>query len=175
MNCPNCGADLPEGSTFCSICQSPVGDAQSAVNDALFNGAPVYAAEPAKKKAPVLGIVIGIVAIVAIAFLLIFFVLGGRYNGTYMLDSMSADGMTITADDLSAFGMTNFGIKISFGKCEFVGGEDYGFDEAGTSKIKISGGKVTITDTDGTTATGTFDGDSFTIEESGVSMTFKKD
>ena len=84
-----------------------------------------------------------------ILFLLIFFVLGGRYNGTYMLDSMSADGMTITADDLSAFGMTNFGIKISFGKCEFVGGEDYGFDEAGTSKIKISGGKVTITDTDG--------------------------
>ena len=171
MNCPNCGADLPEGAQFCSICQQPIaGPAGASVNDQLFNAAPTYDAAP-KKKTPVVGIVIGVVAALAIAFVLVFFVLGARYNGTYMLESMSYGGMTMTASDL---GMDDIGLKVSFGKCEFVGGESLGLDAYGKSKIKFTSDSVTITDSDGTEATGDFDGSSFTLEIEGVEMTFSK-
>ena len=78
MNCPNCGADLPEGTQFCSICQQPiVGSAGASVNNQLFNTAPAYDVAP-KKKTPVVGIVIGVIAALAIAFVLVFFVLGSK-------------------------------------------------------------------------------------------------
>lgn len=172
MNCPNCGADLPDGSTYCSICATPIQGNQPNVSDGLFNQSSAPAATP-KKSSPV-GIIIGVVAALVVVFLLGFFVLGGRYNGTYMLDTMSMEGMTISASDLAAFGMSDVGIKVSFGRCSFVGGESLGLGESGKSKIKFTSDSVTITDSDGTTATGSFDGKSFTIESSGVEMTFTK-
>lgn len=172
MNCPNCGADLPDGSTYCSICATPIQGSQPNVSDGLFNQSSTPAAAP-KKSSPV-GIIIGVVAALVVVFLLGFFVLGGRYNGTYMLDTMSMEGMTITASDLAAFGADDVGIKVSFGRCSFVGGESLGLGESGKSKIKFTSDSVTITDSDGTTATGSFDGKSFTIESNGVEMTFTK-
>lgn len=171
MNCPNCGADLPEGSTFCSVCQAPInGAATSPVNDALFNAAPTYAAGSAKKKAPVVGIVIGVIVALAALFCIGFFVLGGKHNGTYYLESMSYFGETLSASDL---GMDGVGLKVSFGKCEFVGAEDL-IGETGRSKIKFSGDEVTITDADGTTISGEVDGDSLILDASGVEMIFTK-
>lgn len=168
MNCPSCGADLPEGSAVCNVCQQPIAGAAN-VNDSLFNTAPTAVAP--KKKAPVVPIVIGVVAIAVIAFLLVYFVVGARYNGTYMLESMSYSGMTLTAEDL---GMEDVGLKVSFGKCEFVGGDDLGLSGYEKSKIKFTSDTVTITDGDGTEATGDFDGDSFTLDITGVEMTFSK-
>ena len=77
----------------------------------------------------------------------------------------------MTASDL---GMEDIGLKVSFGKCEFVGGEALGLDEYGKSKIKFTSDSVTITDSDGTEATGDFDGSSFTLEIDDVEMTFSK-
>ncbi len=169
MNCPNCGADLPEGSTFCSVCQAPI-NGSAPVNNAMYNAAPAYAAEPAKKKAPVVGIIIGVIVALAALFCIGFFVLGGKHNGTYYLESMSYMGETLYASDL---GMEGVGLKVSFGKCEFVGAEDL-LGETGRSKIKFSGDEVTITDTDGTSITGEVDGDSLILDASGVEMIFTK-
>lgn len=159
MNCPNCGADLPEGSSVCSVCSTPI------------NAAPAYAAEPAKKKPPIVSIVIGVIVVLAAVFCIGFFVLGGKYNGTYYLESMSYAGETLSASDL---GMDDVGLKVSFGKCEFVGADSLGLGDSGRSKIKFSGNTVTITDSDGTSISGDFDGDSFTLDASGVEMTFTK-
>lgn len=158
MNCPNCGADLPEGSTVCSVCSTPI------------NTAPAYEAAPAKKKAPVVPIVIAVVVVLA-AVLIGYFVINGKHNGTYYLESMSYAGTTMSASDL---GMTDVGIKVSFGRCEFVGGDELGLGDSGRSKIKFSDGTVTITDSDGTSISGDYDGDSFTLNASGVDMTFTK-
>lgn len=173
MNCPNCGADLPDGSTYCSICGAPIQGNQPNVGNAMFNQSGMPAAAPAKKSSPV-GIIIGAVAALVIVFLLGFFVLDGKYNGTYMLESMSMQGFTITEADLDSMGASDVGIKVSFGRCSFVGGESLGLGETGKSKIKFTSDSVTITDSDGTTATGSFDGKSFTIISSGVEMTFTK-
>lgn len=177
MNCPNCGADLPEQTEQCPICFTQItGAAGGSVNDALFNNAsPVYQPTP-KKKVPVLGIAIGVVLAAALAFVLVFFVLGGRYNGTYKFESMSTGGLTFTADDFSSYGydMSDVGIKVSFGKAEWVGGDELGLGDYGKSKIKFTSDTVTITDSDGTSVTGDFDGSSFVIEVEGVSMTFSK-
>ncbi len=159
MNCPNCGADLPEGSVVCSVCAAPI------------NAAPAYVAEPAKKKTPVVAIIIGVIVILAAVFCVGFFVLGGRHNGTYYLESMSYAGDTLSASDL---GMDSVGLKVSFGRVEFVGADDLGLGDSGKSKIKFSGDTVTITDSDGTTLSGDFDGDSITLDASGVEMIFTK-
>lgn len=173
MNCPNCGADLPDGSTYCSICATPIQGNQPNAGGAMYSQSGASAV-PTKKSSPV-GIIIGVVAALVVVFLLGYFVLGGKYNGTYMLDTMSMEGMTFSASDLAVFGMSDVGIKVSFGRCSFVGGDSLGLGDSGKSKIKFTSDSVTITDSDGTTATGSFDGKSFTIESSGVEMTFTKE
>lgn len=180
MNCPNCGAALPDGSTYCPICAMPIQGNQP--NGSMMFQQPA----PSRKKAALVGIIISAVVVLAITFLLGFFVLGGRYNGTYMLDpdckyngtymidSVSLGEWTLPASDLASFGMDDIGIKVSFDECSFVGGESLGLDSSDTSRIEFIGDTVIITDNDGTTAEGSLDGNSIIIESDGLLMKFTR-
>lgn len=180
MNCPNCGAALPEGSTYCSICAMPI---QESLSDGMmFQRQPA----PPRRRTALAGIIISAVVILAVTFLVSFFTLGGRYNGTYMLDpdcryngiymldTVSLGDMIMPASELASYGMSDIGIKVSFGRCSFVGSEALGLGNSGESRITFTDDTVTIIDSDGTTAEGSFDGSSFTIELSGLSMTFAR-
>lgn len=178
MNCPNCGTQLPDDATFCDTCGTAI-DAQPAnnVNDALFNNDTVaYTPAPAKKgKGGIIGIIVGVIALLAIAFVVTYFVLGGRYNGTYEFDSMSALGMTYTREEMEELSgeSLDMSLKITFTKCtldaDFVGYEE------GSAKIKIKGDEVTFIDDSGE-MTGTYDSaeKSITINAKGIEMKFIK-
>lgn len=184
MNCPNCGAELPEGSTWCAACGTALGDAQpqASVNDQLFSQTPVTpveAAVPAKKSST--GIIAAIVAVlVIVAAAAVVFLTVGKYNGTYKLSEVSAMGMTLSAEDFEEFSgqKLDMSLKVSFGKCKLSADmAELGVEGSGSCKIKIKGDKVTLT-ADGEDLEGTYDSKKKSITiiepESGVSMTFTK-
>lgn len=179
MNCPNCGTQLPDGTTFCTTCGSAL-DAQPAtnVNDALFNNAaPAYTPAPAKKgKGGVIGIIVGVIALLAIAFVLVYFVFNGRYNGTYEFDSMSAFGLTYTREEMEdLYGESlDISLKVTFTKCT-LDADALGYSGSGSAKIKFKGDEVTFIDGD-EEMTGTYDSKekSITISAEGVEMKFVK-
>ncbi len=177
MNCPNCGAELPEGSTWCAACGNAIDAQQSGgVNDALFSSAP--AAAPAKKsKAGV--IIAAVVAVVVIAVLAVVVLMkGGKYNGTYELSEVSAMGMTFTADEFEAMSGQKLDMQLTVkgSKCTLSADmADMGVQGNGSAKIKFSGDTVTIED-GGQTITGTYDSKekTITLNSQGVDMVFKK-
>ncbi|MDE6025640.1 MAG: zinc ribbon domain-containing protein [Lachnospiraceae bacterium] len=177
MNCPNCGAELPEGSTWCASCGNAI-DSQSSggASDALFSSTPTASA-PAKKSAagPIIAIV-AILAVIAVAAILV--VPKMKYNGTYELSEVSAMGMTWTAADFEEMSgqKLDMSLKVSFGKVELSADmADMGVEGSGTAKIKISGSKVTITE-NGQTLEGKYDSkaQTITLNAEGVDMVFKK-
>lgn len=180
MNCPNCGAELPEGSTWCAACGNAV-DSQPAggASDSLFSGAPAEA--PAKKSKA--GVIIAVVAVIAVIAVLAVVVLtrGGKYNGSYKLTSVSTYGMEFTVDQFEAMAGVELDMTLTVkgSKCELKVSQatadamGSGFT-SGTGKIKFDGTTVTI-ESDGT-LTGTYDPDAktITLTESGVDMVFTK-
>ena len=197
MNCPTCGADVPEGIAFCSSCGAqvpltPQPQQTYNVNDALFGGgqngsygynspygASTSAAQPAKKGAG--GIIAAIVAIVVIAaavFAVGFFVLGWRYNGTYEFVKAEAAGMTLTKEDLASYSGQNMemSLKISFGKATLKA-DALGYTGGGSAKVSFKGTKITFKD-----GSETMDGEYISSEKmitlteptSGVKLYFQK-
>lgn len=180
MNCPNCGNQLPDGTTFCTSCGTPLGAQQpvQSPSDALFNAEPAYTPAPAKKgKGSVIGIIIGVIALLAIAFVVAFFVLGGRYNGTYKFVSATAFGMEMTLADLEAeSGQTmEMSLEVTFGKCT-LNAKAIGLENSGSAKIKIKGDEVTFID-GSQEMSGSYDSSekSITINADGVELKFIKD
>lgn len=177
MNCPNCGAELPEGSTWCAACGNAVDAQQSGgVNDALFSSSPAGA--PAKKSN--VGAIIAVIAAVAVIAVLavVVFMKGGKYNGTYELSEVSVMGMTLTKDEFEQ----NFGqeldmtITVKGSKCTISANmSGMGVEGDGTAKIKFSGDTVTIEDSS-QTMTGKYDSSAktITLTSQGVDMVFKK-
>ena len=165
MNCPSCGADVPEGIVFCSTCgaQIPLSQPQPQpqqtynVNDALFGGAQnssygsPYGAStstitPAKKNTG--GVVAAIIAIVVIAVAVItvgFFVLGWRYNGTYKFSKVEILGMSYTVDQFNQETGQNYDmtLTLSFGKAT-IKADALGY--GGTARASFKGNKVTFKD-----------------------------
>lgn len=181
MNCPNCGAELPEGSTWCAACGNAI-DAQPAggAADSLFSGTPVAEAPAKKSKA---GLIVAVVAIVAVIAVLAVVVIlkGGKHNGTYKLTSLSAYGMEFSVDQFESMAgvKVDMTLTVKGSKCELKVSKETaeamgsGFT-SGTGKIKFDGDKVTI-ESDGT-LTGTYDADAktITLSASGVDMVFTK-
>lgn len=113
MNCSNCGCEIPAGQTFCSYCGTPApadmgmqgtyGGTQP--YDQMYNQsyAQPYETAPAKgnKKALIIGLIAGVVAIAAIVVVLVMFVFGKDVDGTYVCDDYSLFGinMEIVIDD----------------------------------------------------------------------------
>ncbi len=178
MNCPNCGAELPEGSTWCAACGNAIDAQQSGgAADALFSSSPVEA--PAKKKSSV-GAIIAVIAVVAVIAVLavVVFMKGGKYNGTYELSEVSAMGMTFTADEFEAMSGQKLDMQLTVkgSKCTLSADmADMGVQGNGSAKIKFSGDTVTIED-GGQTITGTYDSKekTITLNSQGVDMVFKK-
>ncbi|MCM1288901.1 MAG: zinc ribbon domain-containing protein [Clostridium sp.] len=181
MNCPNCGAELPEGSTWCAACGNAVDAQQSGggVNDALFSGAPTgVTAAPAKKSK--VGAIIAVVAVIAvIAVLAVVVVLkGGKYNGTYELSAVSAFGFTYSAEEFEALSgqKLDMTLTVKGSKCILSADmADMGVEGSGSAKITFSGNSVTIED-GSQEITGTYDSSekTITLSASGVDMVFKK-
>lgn len=177
MNCPNCGAELPEGSTWCASCGNAIDNQSSGgAGDALFSSTPAAPA-PAKKSAvgPIVAVVV-ILAIIAVAAILL--VPKMKYNGTYELSEVSAMGMTFSAAEFEEMSgqKIDMQLKVSFGKCELSADmAGMGVEGNGVAKIKISGDKVTITD-NGQTLEGKYDSkeQTITLTAEGVDMVFKK-
>ena len=168
MNCPNCGAEIPEGITFCSSCGTSV-QAQPSVQPAYDMGSAPYQATPGvapKKSAPIgaiIGIAVALVAIVCVVFFV--FLKGGNYNGKYKLIEMTYMGKTFNEEDISAAGQS-MTLTIKGSKCDL---------EGENAKIKIKGDKVEVTDSVGTYE-GTYDKSekTITLDIEGIIMVFKK-
>lgn len=171
MNCPFCGANLPDGTDFCSNCGQVITPTQSSnpsgfnPNAAIFNGvsnnAPYQAspAVPAKKSN---GAVIGaIVAVLVVVGVVLFILTNCKYIGNYSFYGIKmtymGQEMTFTADEL---GMSSEDAKLSvglFNKASFTfEGKKY------TGKLKVKGKDVEIIGSDGT-LDGIFDKDEKTI------------
>ncbi len=139
-------------------------------------GAPAVAAPVAPKKSHT-GLIIGIIAGVAvIGALVVMWVLGvfggGGQDGTYKLNSAKMYGIEITEDQLSTYGLdtSKFKVKIS--------GSTATLDMAGQTTscdVKFSGNTVSFSG-GGETIDGTYDSSAgtITISYSGIEMVFKK-
>lgn len=177
MNCPNCGAELPEGSTWCAACGNAVDAQQSGgVNDALFSSSPAGA--PAKKSN--VGAIIAVIAAVVVIAVLAVVVLtkGGKYNGTYEISEVSAFGMTFSAAEFEEmYGQKlDMSITVKGSKCTISANmSGMGVEGSGSAKIKFSGDTVTIEDSS-QTITGKYDSSAktITLTSQGVDMVFKK-
>ncbi|MBO6114351.1 MAG: zinc ribbon domain-containing protein [Lachnospiraceae bacterium] len=173
MTCPSCGSQLPDGTDFCPNCGSviPADSANAApafnVNDAIFNGgssdsfaSPNAPVAPAKKSSG--GMIIGIVAAVAVIALVgIYFLLNGKYMGTYNIDSMTityqGETMTLSSSDLGISGDEMQIVVGMFNKVTLVSD-----GSKGSGKIKFSGDTVTLSDSE-ITIKGTYDKKAKTI------------
>lgn len=169
MNCPNCGAQLPDGATFCTACGTPI---QQAAPDMYAQPENAYAqpayeaaqpAAPKSKKGLIGGIIAGVVVLAAILVVLFVFVLGGgKLDGKYV------------CKDFAAFGMDMY-IEIDGDKFTMVSAyEDEKESEEGT--VKVDGDKISLT-VDGETLDAKYDKKekTITISESGISLTFTKE
>lgn len=186
MNCPICGAELQDGSTWCPTCGSSLDPAQQMVQpqqqmapvNNLFNQDPMAAVAPAPKKSPVAAIIIALVCVLALGAVA-FFTLGkGGKNGTYELSEVSAMGMTFSADEFAQMSgqELKMSIKVKGSKCEVSADmADMGAVGSGSAKIKFSGDKVTIS-SGSEELEGKYDAKkkTITITASGVDMVFKK-
>lgn len=177
MNCPSCGTEVSAGSIMCPVCGEPVVSQPAMSYGAPAPSAPEYVPlAPARKKSPFAGVVITL-AIVAAVLIAAFFVFGGRYSGTYELDSVvieaSDASQTVSKEELALYGLYDVSIKVSFTRCKFTGLDEFGL--TGPYKFKISGDNVKITGSNDS-INGSYDKDDRTIaisdEENGMKVTF---
>lgn len=166
MNCPNCGAEIPEGITFCSSCGATI--QQPSVQPAYnMGGAPYQATPTGASKKPstgaIIGIVVALVAIVCVVFFV--FLKGGKYDGEYKLIEMTYMGKTFDEDAIEAADQS-LTLTIKGSKCD-LDGEN--------AKIKFDGDEVEVTDSVGTYK-GTYDksNKTITLDIEGIVMVFKK-
>ena len=168
MTCPSCGSQLPDGTDFCPNCGNviPADSANTAPafnpNDVVFSGAnnDSYSSAPAKNNSS--GAIVGIiVAVAVIAFIAVYFVLNGKYMGTYEIDSMiiTYQGQTQTLSG-SELGISGDEMKITVGLFNKVTVVSSG--SKGTGKIKFSGDTVTLSDSE-VSFKGKYDKDAKTI------------
>lgn len=169
MICPSCGSQLPDGTDFCPNCGSVIpADAANAapafnVNDAVFNGASsAYTTPSAPAKKSSSGAIVGIIAaVVVVALLAIYFIMNGKYMGTYQVDSMTitymGETITLTGADL---GISGDEMKITVGMFNKVTVVSDG--SKGSGKIKFSGDTVELSDSQATIK-GKYDKDAKTI------------
>lgn len=179
MNCPSCGAEVPAGSVTCPICGGPV-----VAQPGMDYGAPAPAkpeymdlAPAKKKKTSLVGVIIAVLAVVAV-LVVGYFVLGGKYMGTYDLVKVTASGFGVTetyeGDDIKVNGF-DMSLKVTLNRCKFQGTGAENFGMSGPYGFKVSGDKVTITASDGKVY-GTYDSSSksitLSISDSGITADF---
>lgn len=189
MNCPKCGAVIPEGELTCPICGvavtetvnetvnetvETVNETVNTVNDAVESVAPVVTSTmtdeaPKSNKGVIFGVIGALVAIAAIVVVLVVFVFnGGKPDGHYVCDSMAMFGLEMSLDI--------DGDKATMNMTMTYDGETETESEEGT--CKFNGDKVTLT-FDGEATDATYNKKEQTISISGedmmgISLEFKK-
>ena len=166
MNCPSCGNQVADGAANCPVCGAPlmVAGGMPQGMDPMQQGGvqPQYQAPQGGGKKT--GLIIGIaVAAVVVIALIVCFALGlfSSKNGKYVCDDYASFGMDVTLEVKGS----DFTLTMSaFGETE---------SQKGT--IKFKGSKVELT-AEGETIEGKYSkkDKTITIEEDGMSMTFKK-
>ncbi len=172
MNCPNCGSQLAEGSTFCAYCGSQIGQAQAPVYNQPVQQA-AYA-QPAKKF-PTAALIAIIVAVLAIVAVVVFVVVkpgkddeksGNKVDGTYVLTRMEYQGVVYEGADLVGTDST------------FVVEGDDAYMTNGSQKepcsFELEGNDITIVDAIGETFYGTYDekAKTITLDIGGIIMEY---
>ncbi len=151
MNCPNCGANLPDGTLSCPNCAAPIPSQAG-----FSNPMPVNTMPKKSNKGLIIGIACGAVVVIA-AVILCIVLFSGSQDGTYVNNDFEDYGIDCT-------------LTVDGNKCELkMSGYGESTSEKGT--IKFNGKKVTIT-FDGEKSEGTYNKSKKTIEIDG--MTFKK-
>ena len=92
-------------------------------------------------------------------------------EGTWKVSGGSANGMEVTAEQIEATGM-DITMEFKDGKVSASIFKD-GESEDGEATYKVDGDKVTM-ESDGEKLEGTLDGDTFKIEQAGVTLEMKK-
>ena len=174
MNCPNCGADIPEGELTCPVCGSSATDAQP------VNMTSTAAPAPKSNKGVIIGVVAALVAIAAIVVVLVVFVFGGsKPDGHYVCDDMSFGGIEMALDingDKATMSMTmEFDVD---GNGE-IDPETESESETQEGTVSIDGDKMTLT-FDGESMVATYNKKEKTIvldgeEMGGMTLTFTKE
>lgn len=82
MFCPNCGAQVPDGSAFCGSCGARLGGAPQAPQQSVYQQAPQQTAKQKKKisKGKVALIAVAAVAVVAVLGMLVNYFAGVGYR-----------------------------------------------------------------------------------------------
>ena len=107
--------------------------------------------------------------IMVIAMVLCLAACGGRMKGKYVLESMSADGVTVEGEMLEMVGVDGSYIEFD-GK----GGAEMRF-EGETEDLKVDEKAKTLTDSTGEEVEFELDGDKLIIEVEGAEMVFVKE
>lgn len=168
MNCSNCGCEIPAGQAFCSYCGTPApadmgmqgtyGAAQP--YDQMYSQpyAQSYEAAPAKKskKALIIGLIAGVVAIAAVVLVLVMFVFGKGADGTYVCNEYALFGIEM---------------ELEIDGDEFVLSATYdGETETVEGTCKVDGDEIILT-SDGEDVTCEYDEKEGTINMEGVTFT----
>ncbi|GEM_PF-3273945 len=135
MLCSNCGNDIPEGQSACPYCGAQMmnGGVQPAYDPAqAYAPAQTYAPAQKSKKGLIIGLIAGLVAIVAVVLVLVFFVFGkGKADGTYVCQDYAAFGMDVSLE----IDGDEFVLEMSA----------YGESETIEGKCKVDGDTITLT------------------------------
>ncbi len=120
----------------------------------------------------IIGIIAGVAVIAALVVCLIMGVFSGK-NGKYYLDSMNYNGVTLTTDSIKAFGVdvSSMYLEINDDKFTLSLGDLGGMSASGD--VSFDGSTITLT-YEGKSVSGTISGKTITIEVEGSGMTFKK-
>lgn len=133
MNCTNCGNEMPMGAAACPYCGTPAPmDMQQP-----YQATSTYAAPAKSNTGKIVGIIVGLLAIVAIAVCLILFVFNKKENanGTYVWNDWASFGLTgelIIDDD-------EFTMTLTY---DYEGESD---SEVAEGTVKLDGDEIILT------------------------------
>lgn len=181
MNCPCCGAQLPEGITFCANCGNDAvtynaqQNKQTDVSSNLFS-VPIqsagYSDYSTSKSKSNNGMIAGIIAFVVVVALIVAGLFGFtniRYMGEYKIESFEVSGITMNMDQMDLL-ISQYGSMLSDTERENI-------EKLKTTKIDVGLFKGTLSMGGKTSekAKMKIRGDKFTAEFSGYTMTGEYD
>jgi hypothetical protein len=95
---------------------------------------------------------------------------GPNVAGKYLLDSAETEGLTITSDQLEAFGLTDTYIELKSNGSAVIA---FSGEEA-SAKYTVKGTTLSLTNDDEAAYNAKIDGDTITLEEEGATMYYVK-
>ena len=132
MFCPNCGAQLPDGSAFCGSCGARLGGAPQAPQQSVYQQVPQQTAKPKKKisKGKVALIAVAAVAVVAVLGMLVNYFAGVGYRRIVDTNTQDAAALGLRVEPQKIYdkdGTVVYALG-ALGVYDWLGDERYEFD-----------------------------------------------